>query len=46
VACHRDRATKVKCSSSKWKNHLIQGRVAEPVWEYVSEQEAGSTCGW
>jgi hypothetical protein len=46
VACHRDRTNKIACSSSKWKNHLIQGRVAEPVWEYVSEQEAGSTCGW
>jgi len=29
-----------------WKNHLIQGRVSEKVWTYVSEVNAGSTCGW
>ncbi len=41
VACND-----VDGSGTTWKNHLIQGRVSEKVWEYVSETEAGSTCGW
>jgi len=44
--CHRDRTNKLKCDSSKWKNHLLEGRVAESVWEDVSTRLAGSTCGW
>jgi len=36
----------VACDNTTWKNHLIQGRVAEEVWEFVSVTEDGSTCGW
>jgi cytochrome c5 len=36
----------VACDNTTWKNHLIQGRIAQEVWEFVSETEAGSTCGW
>jgi hypothetical protein len=46
VQCHKDRTNKLSCASSKWKTHLIDGRVAESVWEDVSAQLAGSTCGW
>ncbi len=44
--CHEDKREKVACSNTDWKEHLPKGRVAQSVWEYVSEQEAGSTCGW
>ena len=30
----------------EWKQHLTQGRVAESVWEDVSLDETGTTCGW
>jgi hypothetical protein len=49
VGCHRDNSRDVSCSGSdgrRWKDHLIEGRVSQAVWEYVSTQEAGSTCGW
>jgi hypothetical protein len=51
MQCHRDRTSKVTCdlgaqSASKWKNHLIEGRVAESVYEDVSTFLIGSTCGW
>jgi VCBS repeat-containing protein len=29
-----------------WRLHLTQGRVSESVWESVSEQAIGDTCGW
>ncbi len=47
--CHDDEWSEVSCSGSdskEWKEHLIEGRVAEKVWEYVSEQRTGGTCGW
>jgi hypothetical protein len=47
--CHRDKSNSVSCggrAGSKWKNHLIEGRVTESVWEDVSTRFAGSTCGW
>jgi hypothetical protein len=44
--CHRDRTNKLACNSTRWKNHLIDGRVAESVWEDVSNSYLGSTCGW
>ena len=35
------------CDNATWKLHLIQGRIAEKVWEFISEdQNGGSTCGW
>lgn len=36
----------VACNNTTWKNHLIEGRLAEEVWEFVSTTETGSTCGW
>jgi len=44
--CHGDKRTKVSCSNKDWKQHIPKGRVSQVVWEYVSEQQAGSTCGW
>jgi len=46
VRCHQDRSNKVNCNSTRWKDHLVEGRAAEPVWEYVSTLLTGSTCGW
>jgi hypothetical protein len=44
--CHRDRTNKLSCASTRWKDHLIEGRVAEVVYEDVSQRFLGSTCGW
>jgi len=47
--CHRNKHTKlakVRCNGKKWKKHLIEGRVNEAVWEQVSLDKTGSTCGW
>ena len=35
-----------RCDNETWKLHLIQGRLAESVWEFISEDVNGSTCGW
>ena len=47
VGCHADFTVTpgVSCTAS-WKQHLTQGRVAESVWEQVSNQRTGSLCGW
>ncbi len=35
------------CSNPTWKQHLVQGRLSEVTWEFISEsQNGGSTCGW
>ena len=44
--CHGDRGNRVSCSSKKWKNHLVEGRASASVWEYVSGQKTGGTCGY
>ena len=49
TSCHSDDSADVSCSgvdSGEWKSHLTKGRVSQAVWEYVSTQQAGSTCGW
>ena len=47
-SCHGDRTRTLqrRGCSDKWRNHLIEGRAAESVWEYISTTYAGSTCGW
>ncbi|MCU7867727.1 MAG: hypothetical protein KZQ98_04205 [Candidatus Thiodiazotropha sp. (ex Lucinoma borealis)] len=47
--CHDDEWQEVACSggdSEEWKLHLAEGRVAESVWEDVSREVTGTTCGW
>ena len=44
--CHQDRSNRVACSSTRWKDHLIEGRAAQSVWEYVTMDKTGSLCGW
>jgi len=44
--CHSDKWNSVSCNNTKWKEHLPKGRVAQSVWEYVSQTKTGSTCGW
>jgi len=34
------------CNNTTWLQHLSQGRIAEKVWEFISEDRNGSTCGW
>jgi len=47
-ACHDNELGEVECDR-EWKEHLIEGRVSQAVWEDVSRSESGtghSTCGW
>ncbi len=47
--CHDDEWSEVSCNGSdgrRWKEHLIEGRVSEKVWEYVAQTRTNSTCGW
>jgi hypothetical protein len=47
--CHGDEWGNVSCTGEdgeEWKQHLTRGRVAEVVWEHVSDVRTGSTCGW
>jgi hypothetical protein len=48
TSCHGDRSGSLsrKGCSTKWRNHLIEGRASEAAWEYMSTENAGSTCGW
>jgi len=48
TTCHGNRTGTLarRGCSDKWRNHLIEGRASESVWEYVSTTYAGSTCGW
>jgi hypothetical protein len=49
LGCHGDESDEVSCTgeeAEEWKRHLTEGRVAEAVWEQVSHDVAGSTCGW
>ena len=53
--CHGDRTNTLKkrgCTT-KWKQHLVQGRAAEKVWETVTANNVpnepaldGTHCGW
>jgi hypothetical protein len=46
--CHsseRNRLSQVQCNSD-WRRHLTEGRVSESVWEEVSRDRTGTTCGW
>ena len=47
--CHGDEWSNVSCSgeeSTVWRQHLTQGRVSRSIWEYVTQQRTGGTCGW
>jgi hypothetical protein len=47
--CHGDEWNSVSCSgenATEWRQHLTQGRVSQSIWEYVTRQRTGGTCGW
>jgi len=44
--CHGNESDEVSCNDREWKDHLIEGRVAEAVWVEVSQRLEGSSCGW
>jgi len=48
TSCHGDRSRTLqrRGCTSKWNNHLVQGRSSEVAWEYMSNTYAGSNCGW
>jgi len=29
-----------------WKRHLTEGRLAEKVWSFITDDNGGGTCGW
>ena len=43
--CHDNELDEVSCDG-EWRRHLTQGRVSEVVWEEVSLDRTGTTCGW
>jgi hypothetical protein len=45
-SCHGDEWGEVSCNEREWKEHLTEGRVSHKVWEHVSTQRTGGTCGW
>jgi len=46
TACHEDKRQAVSCDGTEWKEHLVLGRSNREVWTAVSQELAGSTCGW
>ena len=49
LGCHGNENDEVSCvgeDGEEWKRHLIEGRVAESVWEEVSLELTETTCGW
>jgi len=49
--CHGDESDELadegcNVDGGEWLRHLIEGRVAESVWEDVSLELTGTTCGW
>jgi len=48
TSCHGDRSNTLsrRGCTDKWRNHLIEGRASEKVWEYISIDQTGGTCGW
>jgi hypothetical protein len=48
TSCHGDRSRTLerRGCTTKWKNHLIEGRTAGSVWSNVSEALTDSNCGW
>jgi hypothetical protein len=49
LGCHSDEWSDVSCNGDdgeQWKRHLSEGRVSESVWERVSLDRTGTTCGW
>jgi len=48
VTCHGNRQNNLarRGCTKKWKNHLIEGRSSEKVWEQISTENTGDTCGW
>ena len=53
TACHSEKGgpsgaflNQVTCANLTWKSHVIDGRLSEKVWEFISHEETGTTCGW
>jgi hypothetical protein len=48
TSCHGNRSNTLSRAgcSTRWKDHLIEGRASEAVWEYVSDDRLSQTCGW
>ncbi|HWS03006.1 MAG TPA: hypothetical protein VN448_06370, partial [Gammaproteobacteria bacterium] len=48
TSCHGDRSNSLARGgcTTKWKNHLVQGRASEVAWETMSLRYTNSTCGW
>jgi len=53
TACHSEKGgpsgaflNLATCDNTTWKSHVIDGRLSEKVWEFISEERTGTTCGW
>lgn len=50
TSCHGSRERTLSSRrggcTTKWKSHLVEGRVSEKVWVDVSTSETGTSCGW
>ena len=50
TSCHGDRSNTLarRGCTTKWKNHLVQGRSSEVAWEYMTANFTNSldNCGW
>ncbi len=46
IGCHDNKNDEVSCDQKEWKRHLTEGRVSQKVWEHVSNNMTGWTCGW
>jgi hypothetical protein len=55
TSCHGNRVNRLAKAgcSERWKNHLIEGRASEKVWEYITANYVpgqpaadGTYCGW
>jgi hypothetical protein len=53
TACHSEKGgpsgaflTQVTCDNTTWKSHVFDGRLDPKVWEFVSHEQTGTSCGW
>jgi hypothetical protein len=53
TACHSEKGgpsgaflNSVTCDNTTWKSHVFDGRLDPKVWEFISHEQTGSSCGW
>jgi hypothetical protein len=53
LACHSENGgpapgflNLVGCDNTTWKSHVVDGRLDPKVWEFVTHEQTGTSCGW